>query len=161
MKRKQPAQPKLTVIAHDVRSVLNVGSIFRTADAAGVGMLWLTGYTPGPDTHAEKIRKTALGSDASVPWARARRVGDVVRSLRARGVRVVALEQTRTSVDYRTFRPTFPMALIVGNEVKGVGSYTSHNVDAVIELPMRGAKESLNVAVALGVALYELTRRWK
>ena len=161
MMRKQPQQPKLTVIVDDVRSIFNVGAIFRTADAAGVGMIWLTGYTPGPDTHADKMKKTSLGADAFVPWARARRVGDVVRRLRADGVSVVALEQSRTSVDYRDVKPIFPLAVIIGNEVKGVSEHTSHNVDSVIEIPMRGTKESLNVAVALGIALFELTRRWK
>lgn len=149
------------VIVHNVRSILNVGSIFRTADGAGVDMIYLTGYTPGPDTHPEKMAKTALGAEKIVPWQRARRVGDLVRRLKVRGIRVVALEQTSKSVDYRKYKPTFPLALIVGNEVKGI-KLTSHNlVDQVIEIPMRGEKESLNVAVAFGVAAYELTRNWR
>lgn len=186
MKRNKPSPPKLTVIVHDVRSILNVGAIFRTADAAGAGMVWLTGYTPGPDTHPNKMAKTALGAQMSVPWGRMRRVGDVVRKLRRQGVHIVALEQTEKSADYRRFKPQFPLALIVGNEVKGIGAEhmshkprittseisqsgtrlcnmknMSHNlVDACIEIPMRGEKESLNVAVALGIAVYELTRRW-
>ena len=160
MKKTLQSVPELTVIAHDVRSILNVGAIFRTADAAGAGFVWLTGYTPGPDTHPEKIEKTALGAQASVPWGRMRRVGDVVRKLRRQGVSIVALEQTESSVDYRKFRPKFPLAIIVGNEVRGIDM--SHNVaDRYIEIPMRGKKESLNVAIALGIALYGLTRRWK
>lgn len=161
MKRNKPEQPRLTVIVHDVRSILNVGAIFRTSDAAGVGMIWLTGYTPGPDTHAEKMKKTALGAEEFVKWGRAKQVGDVTRNLKKRGVHVIALERTDDSIDYRAFSPHFPLAVIVGNEVRGVDSVTSHNVDAVIEIPMRGSKESLNVAVALGIALFELTRRWK
>lgn len=124
-------------------------------------MVWLTGYTPGPDTHAEKMAKTALGAHLTVPWRRMRRVGDVMRLLRRAGCRVIALEQTPHSIDYRVLKPQFPVALLVGNEVKGVSVAMSHNVDTVIEIPMRGEKESLNVSVALGIALYELTRRWK
>jgi len=161
MKSNHLAVPRLTIVVHVVRSILNVGAIFRTADAAGVGMIWLTGYTPGPDTHPEKMAKTALGANGIVPWARARRVGDVMRRLRNEGVKVIALEQTKKSIDYRAFKPTFPIAIIVGNEVKGVSTAMSHNVAACIEIPMRGKKESLNVVVALGIALYALTRRWK
>jgi tRNA G18 (ribose-2'-O)-methylase SpoU len=170
---------KLSVILHDIRSVYNVGSAFRTADAAGAGMIWLTGFTPGPDTHPDRITKTALGAQGSVPWRRAKRVGDAVRALRKRGARVVALEVRDDAVDYRRFRPTWPLAVLVGNEVKGIPKRllrsrhrsipglrnvddTSHNlVDEVVCVPMRGGKESLNVSVALGVALFEFTRRWK
>lgn len=162
--RQPPKPPRISIIAHNVRSILNVGAIFRTADAAGAGMVWLTGYTPGPDTHPDRIAKTALGAEKSVPWKRARRAGDVIRRLRAQGVTVVALEQSPRSVDYRAFRPTWPLAIVVGNEVRGVPNtmnIMSHNLfDEIIEIPMRGKKESLNVAIALGIALYELTRRW-
>ncbi len=161
MKGNPDSSPRLTVIVHDVRSILNVGAIFRTADAAGAVMIWLTGYTPGPDTHPDKLAKTALGAQLGVPWGRMRRVGDLFRKLKREGVAIVALEQTKKSIDYRAFKPKFPLAIIVGNEVKGVSVVVSHNlVDACIEIPMRGEKESLNVVVALGIALYELTRRW-
>ena len=143
-----------------MRSILNVGSFFRTADAAGVGHIWLTGYTPGPDTHPERIAKTALGAEAMVPWSRMKRVGDVIARLRREGVQVLALEQTKSSIDYRACSPKFPIAMIVGNEVDGVG-VAARKADVIIEIPMRGTKESLNVSVALGVALYELTRGWE
>jgi len=149
---------KFAVIAHNIRSIMNVGSLFRTADGAGVDMLYLTGYTPGPDTHPEKIGKTALGAESSVSWRRMRRAGDVIRQLKAQGVQIVALEQTKKSIDYRKFKPKRPFALMLGNEVTGIRNM-SHNIfDAVIEIPMRGDKESLNVAVAFGVVAYELTR---
>jgi tRNA G18 (ribose-2'-O)-methylase SpoU len=157
----KPARPsKFSVIIHDVRSILNVGSIFRTADAAGAGMVYLTGYTPGPDTHPEKMAKTALGAEYRVSWARAKRVGDVIKKLRKQGIAIVALEQSRQAVDYRKFKPKFPLAILVGNEVMGISNIMRHDLDAVIEIPMRGAKESLNVAVAFGAAAYELTRKW-
>jgi 23S rRNA (guanosine2251-2'-O)-methyltransferase len=156
----QKTTPKLAVILDNVRSIYNVGSIFRTADAAGADMIWLTGYTPGPDTHSAKMAKTALGAQLTVPWGRVRRAGDLLRKLKGQGVTIVALEQSKESVDYRTLKPKFPLAIIIGNEKKGV-RVTSHNIDIVLEIPMRGKKESLNVVVALGIALYELTRRWK
>ena len=153
--------PRLTPILDDVRSIYNVGSAFRTADAVGVGEIVLAGFTPGPDTHPERIEKTALGAQRSVPWRRVKRVGDAVRKLRVQGVLVVALETGETSKDYRALKIRWPLAVVVGNEVRGVRASMSHNVDHVACIPMRGIKESLNVSVALGVALYEFTRRWK
>ncbi len=161
VKRSTAPQPKLTLVLHNIRSVLNVGSMFRTADAVGVGLVVLAGYTPGPDTHPDRITKTALGAQATVPWVRATRVGDALRRMRRAGVRVLALEVGDGATDYRAFKPVWPLALVVGNEVEGVGAIVSHNVDGMIQIPMRGTKESLNVAVAAGIALYELTRRWK
>ena len=150
-----------SVIIHNVRSILNVGAIFRIADGAGVDRIYLTGYTPGPDTHAEKIAKTALGADRSVSWERVRRVGDLARRLKEKGVQIVGLEQSAGSIDYRKLRPKNGFAVIVGNEVEGVTSNVAQYCDVMIEIPMRGQKESLNVAVAFGIAAYELTRRKK
>jgi tRNA G18 (ribose-2'-O)-methylase SpoU len=148
-----------SVILHNVRSILNVGSIFRTADAAGWSKVWLTGYTPGPDTEPDRIHKTALGAEHSVAWGRVKRVGDLLRRLRRNGARIVVLERADESTDYRAYRPHYPLALVVGNEVEGTKDVTSHNLhDAVVGIPMRGTKESLNVAVAFGVIAYELTR---
>jgi tRNA G18 (ribose-2'-O)-methylase SpoU len=161
MHASAPLLPRLTLILDDVRSIYNVGSAFRTADAVGVGEIVLAGFTPGPDTHPERIEKTALGAQRSVPWRRAKRAGDVVRRLRAQGVMTVALEVSDSALDYRKLKPRWPLAVVVGNEVKGVRASTSHNVDHVVCIPMRGAKESLNVSVAVGIALYEFSRRWK
>jgi len=181
--KSKPALPQFSVIIHNVRSILNVGAIFRTADGAGATKIYLTGYTPGPDTHLEKMTKTALGAEKTIVWERCKRVGDLIKHLRVQGVQIVALEQTRRSVDYRKFKPTFPCALILGNEVKGVPLMShnqriatsdmsqsvnrlcnacgaSHNLFChIIEIPMRGKKESLNVAVACGIAAYEIMRR--
>ena len=152
--------PGFAVIVHDVRSILNVGSIFRIADGAGVDMVYLTGYTPGPDTHPGKMAKTALGAEKIVPWHRIKRIGDLLKRLHEEGFQTVALEQHANSIDYRAFKPKFPLALILGNEVKGVAyDIMRHGAVKVISIPMRGSKESLNVAVAFGIAAYEITRR--
>jgi tRNA G18 (ribose-2'-O)-methylase SpoU len=150
---------QFSVIVHDVRSILNVGALFRTADGAGVSKMYLTGYTPGPDTHPDKFSKTALGAERKVAWARVRRVGDIIRKLRKEGIAIVALEQVQQSVDYRAYKPRWPLALIVGNEVTGIRGVSHNIIDAYLEIPMRGSKESLNVAVAFGIAAYELTRK--
>lgn len=152
--------PQLTLILDDVRSVYNVGSAFRTADAVGVGEIVLAGFTPGPDTHPERIEKTALGAQRSVPWRRVKRAGDAVRKLRTAGAMAVALEVGDAALDYRKLKPRWPLVVVVGNEVKGVSRSMSHNVDHLVQIPMRGMKESLNVSVALGIALYEFSRRW-
>lgn len=146
--------PRLAVVIHNVRSALNVGSIFRTADAAGVGKIYICGYSPTPDH--EKVRKTALGAEESVPWEYHRQPSGLIAKLRKEGYQVIALEQTKTSVDFRKFKPKFPVALIVGNEIKGVSPAILKKCDAAIEIPMRGKKESLNVAVAFGIAIYTL-----
>ncbi|MCC6404973.1 MAG: TrmH family RNA methyltransferase [Candidatus Yanofskybacteria bacterium] len=161
MQSPQVTPPQLQIVAHNVRSILNVGAIFRTADAVGVGKVWLTGFTPGPDVHPERIAKTALGAESAVPWERVGRLEDCVGELRRQGMQIVALERCEGAIDYRSFYPARSIVLVVGNEVDGL-PVTSHNLfDAVVAIPMRGMKESLNVAVALGVAVYEMTRNWK
>lgn len=161
MRSAQVTPPGLQIVAHNVRSILNVGAIFRTADAVGAGKVWLTGFTPGPDIHPERIAKTALGAELTVPWERVGRLEDCIRTLRGQGIRAVALERCESATDYRSYHSDVPVAIVVGNEVDGL-PVTSHNLfDAVIEIPMRGKKESLNVAIALGIAVYEITRTWK
>lgn len=152
--------PKFSLIVHDVRSILNVGALFRTADAVGVDHIWLTGYTPGPDTHPDKMTKTALGAEQGVAWGRMKRVGDLIKKLKKDGIAIIALEQTKKAIDYRALKPQWPLALIVGNEVEGMPHNVAQSSISVVEIPMRGAKESLNVAVAFSVAAYELTRNW-
>lgn len=155
---------ELVIIAHNIRSAYNVGAIFRTADGAGAGKLYLTGYSPAPDlgpfqTAAGKmIAKTALGAEKNLAWERKARLGPLLKKLRAEKVQIVALEQSKDSVDYRKFRPRFTVALILGNEPKGIDQKILKYCDKIIEIPMRGQKNSLNVAVALGVAGYEIMR---
>lgn len=151
---------RVLLILNNIRSVLNVGSIFRTADAAGVAKVYLCGYTPIPETRGrkfgnDKLAKTALGAEKSVPWEYHPQAWRLINRLRQDGIHTVALEQSPTSVDYRRYAPKFPMALMVGNEVRGLSKEMLELCDACIEIPMHGKKESLNVAVATGIALYK------
>lgn len=147
---------KLYVICHDIRSAFNVGSIFRTADALGVEKIFLCGYTPTPKD--EKVKKTALGAEESVGWEKCGQTWRTIEGLKKQGVFVVALEQSPKSIMHYKFRPKWPLALVLGNEVKGLPKSILDRCDAVVELPMLGEKESLNVGVAFGAVGYELRR---
>ncbi|MEK7583095.1 MAG: TrmH family RNA methyltransferase [Patescibacteria group bacterium] len=138
------------LILHNVRSAYNVGSIFRTADAAGVEKIFLCGYTPTPAT------KTALGAEATVPWEHHAQTWRLLKELKRQDIHIVALEQYQYSTDLFRYTPKFPMALLVGHERKGLSKTMLHLVDDIVEIPMHGAKESLNVAVATGIAVYYL-----
>jgi tRNA G18 (ribose-2'-O)-methylase SpoU len=151
MKRKGQ---EIYLILHNIRSTFNVGSIFRTADAAGIKKICLCGYTPTPDN--QKVAKTSLGAERYVPWEYHKQTWRLLRKLSADGIQIVALEQTKKSVDYRQFKPKFPIALMVGNEVKGLSKKILARADKIIAIPMYGNKESLNVAVATGIAVYKI-----
>ena len=140
------------VICDNIRSLENVGSIFRTADALGVTKIYLCGITGKPPQH--KISKTALGAEETIPWEHVKQVGRLIEKLKKGKINIVALEQDKKSVLYTKFKPKFPLALIIGNEVKGVSKKTLEKCDKIIELPMNGKKESLNVAVSFGIAGY-------
>lgn len=142
------------VICDNIRSLENIGSIFRTADALGVNKIFLCGIC-GQPPHS-KISKTALGAENNVSWEYCRQVWRVVDKLKKEGVFIVALEQAKNSLAYNKFKPKFPMALVIGNEIKGVSRSVLRKADKVIHLPMKGKKESLNVSVAFGVAGYKI-----
>ncbi len=158
---------EIILILDNIRSAHNVGSIFRTADAAGVAKIYLCGYTPKPVFSInnqvlsinQKIRKTALGAEETVPWEHVSQTWRLVEKLKERGVFVVALEQDKRSENIFNFKPRWPLALIVGNEVTGINTALLNRVEKIIAIPQYGEKESLNVSVAIGVALYTLTRR--
>ncbi|MDP3762514.1 MAG: RNA methyltransferase, partial [bacterium] len=143
---------KTYLILHNIRSLYNVGSIFRTADGAGVSKIYLTGYTPLPAV------KTALGAEKYVPWEKIRYIVSLLGRLKKEKVKIIALEQAEGAIDYRKFRPKFPLALVLGNEVRGLSKALLKKCDKIIQIPMRGKKESLNVSVAAGVALFSLIR---
>ncbi len=146
----------VSVVLENIRSLWNVGSIFRTSDAAGVEEIVLAGYTGRPPR--EEIAKTALGAERVVPWREAATALEAARELRGRGYSIVALEKTETSVPLAKAAITFPCALVLGNEVAGLTEEVVRAADVVCHLPMHGLKSSLNVAEAAGVALYEIRR---
>jgi len=150
------------VIAHNIRSLLNVGSIFRTGDSFGVSKLYLTGYTGTPKNpvHRERIAKVALGAENFVPWEYNKSAVRVIRGLRKQypGILVVALENNIKSISLKQFKPAFPLVLVLGEEVAGIGKPLMRESDVVVEIPMYGKKESLNVSVAFGIAAYEISK---
>ncbi len=162
--REKRDQDRLVLIVHNVRSAHNVGALFRTADGAGVRRIFLTGYTPTPPkknapylTSAEKsFKKTALGAEEGISWKKQATLKPIVDRLRAEGFRIIALEQTAGSVGYDTFPYPERVALVVGNEPNGIDTRILRQCDSIVEIPMRGIKNSLNVAVAAGVALYRI-----
>ncbi len=143
---------KIYLILHNVRSLHNVGSIFRTADAAGVSKIFLTGYTPEP------APKTALGAEKYVSWGKIRYIVSLLKRLKKEQIKIIALEQAKGAVDYHRFKSKYPLALILGNEVRGISKSLLKKCDKIIQIPMRGKKESLNVSVAAGIALFSLIR---
>lgn len=146
--------PRLPFVAvlNNIRSLYNVGSLFRTADGVGVEKLWLCGVTGIPPSN--KISKTALGAEKSVPWAFSKDAVSCVRKLKEEGYQIVLLEQTVNSVPYQGFIPEGKVALVVGNEIEGVSDELLSLCDAAVEIEMAGLKISLNVTVAFGIAAY-------
>lgn len=164
---------KVFVILHNIRSLHNVGSIFRTAEGLGVKKLYLTGYTPGPYDIFGKLRKdfakTALGAEKSADWTLIKNIHTLIKRLKKDRVQIVALEQSRGAIPLDRFAehqlggPTakLDIALILGNEVRGVPKSVLKKCDVVVEISMCGKKESLNVSVAAGVVIYELVRQFR
>lgn len=151
------SERKIRLLAHNVRSLWNVGSFFRTCDAMKVEKLYLTGYTGNPPRN--EITKTALGAEEWVEWEHAEDPLPIIRSLKDDGWQIVALELTTDAVDLSTFTPSDKICLIVGHEVDGVPASVYDLCDAATQIPMLGHKESLNVAVAAGIALYAIRNK--
>lgn len=145
---------EIYLILDNIRSRENVGSIFRTADAAGVKKIYICGITPVPPH--PKITKASLGAETYVLWEYYKQAGKIIKELADKHMNIVALEQTRKSSDIFKFKPKFPLILILGNEIRGVRPQILKQCDNIINIPMRGKKESLNVSVAAGVALFRL-----
>lgn len=149
----------VSVLLDNVRSMYNVGSFFRTADAAGVEKLYLCGITGTPPK--KEIRKTALGADETVPWEHHWQAIDVAGRLRARQVELVAIETSPHAIDLFDWQPRFPVCLLFGHEVDGISRELAAMADTHVRIPMLGRKHSLNVATAGGVAIYELLRKYR
>lgn len=144
------------VICDNIRSLENIGSVFRTADALSVDKVFLTGIC-GQPPHP-KISKTALGAEKNMPWEYHWPVWRIVERLKKEKVNIIALEQTSESILYTKFKPKFPLALVIGNEIRGVSRSVLKRADRIIHLPMLGRKESLNAAVAFGAVGYYINR---
>ena len=147
---------KIYLILDNIRSRENVGSIFRTADAAGVTKIYLCGITPVPPH--EKISKTALVSEKWIPWEYHKQTWRLLENLKKERINIVALEQTSTSVNIFKFKipKNCSIVLVVGNEVKGLSPRILKYCEMKTAIPMHGRKESLNVAVAFGIAAYQI-----
>ncbi len=145
------------LIAENIRSLHNVGALFRTADAMGVSGVYLCGYTALPPR--TEIEKVSLGAEKTVRWKHEPDILRAISELKKKGVTICALEQTHASVDIETWTPPRPLALIIGNEVDGVSAKALAAADVHCHIRMDGTKESLNVSVAAGIALALLRRR--
>ena len=150
----------VTVVVSDVRSLYNVGSIFRTSDGALVKELILTGITGTPANRG--LHKTALGAQDTVPWTYEPDACRAVRALRSKGYTIAALEITTEPLVTTAIEPQmFPLCLIVGNELTGVSNELLALADYALEIPLFGAKQSLNVAVAYGIAIFDIVRAYR
>jgi len=155
----------MIIVLDSVRSAHNVGSIFRTADAVGVQKIYLCGVTPTPQDRfgrpSQRIAKVSLGAEHSVNWEHSPDVSIVIKKLQADSYRVIALEQQKGSSmiwDMDPVAPDSKIALVLGSEVDGLSTAALALADKTIEIPMHGKKESLNVSVAFGIAIYWLLR---
>jgi 23S rRNA (guanosine2251-2'-O)-methyltransferase len=152
----------VAVLLHNIRSAHNVGSIFRTADAAGVKKIYLSGYTPTPVDRfgrpRKEIGKTALGGELSVAWEYRSSPATIIAKLKKDGWRIVGVEQDARAIDHRSFKADGPTLVVLGNEVRGISKQLRKQCDALVEIPMRGKKESLNVSVAAGIILFDVIR---
>ncbi len=147
----------ISVLLDNVRSLYNVGSIFRTSDAAGVEKIYLCGIT-GKPPRAE-IHKAALGAENSVQWEYFEKPVKIIQQLKAEGYHIVILEHTDRSEPYHQVNYQFPLCLVVGHEIIGVSDEVVELANMVIQIPMFGIKQSLNVAVAYGIAIYEIVKQ--
>jgi 23S rRNA (guanosine2251-2'-O)-methyltransferase len=148
------------LILPDIRSALNVGAIFRTADAVGITQIYLVGVTPCPTDKFGRIQKdiskAALGAETWIPWEYKKEIVPLLKKLKKDGSIIVAIEQDKNSVNYKKVKKTDIMAFIVGEETAGLQEKIKNLADVIAEIPMSGKKESLNVSVATGVALFRI-----
>ena len=146
------------LIIENVRSAYNVGAMFRTADGAGVSKVFLIGYTPAPVDRFGRVQleieKTSLGASQTISWEACKTTAEILPTLQADGFTIVAVEQSDRSVSLKDFVVPKKVAYIMGNEVTGVEESTLSLVDQVVDLPMLGSKESLNVSVTAGIVMY-------
>lgn len=159
---------RVVLVAHNLRSTHNVGSLLRTAEGLGIEKVYLTGYTPYPRSEHDdrlphlaikidnQIHKTALGAEQMVVWEHHSGLGPVLAQLRAQGFQIAALEQDPKAVSSAEFQAPHKIALVVGREVEGIEPEVLEQCDIIVEIPMHGHKESFNVAAAAAMVLYQL-----
>ena len=155
----------MVVILHNVRSLYNVGSIFRTADAAGVEKIYLAGYTPKPIDEFKRPRKqltkVSLGAEKYVPWEKVESTSRLIDKLKRDGYKILSVEQNKNSTQYYKLPKSYILnskfCLVLGSEVNGLSQSILKKSDKILEIPMLGKKESLNVSVAFGIVAYHLT----
>ena len=148
------------LILDNIRSAHNVGSLFRTADAVGIQKMYLVGITPAPLDRFKRprpdIAKAALGAEKTMSWESVKTLAPLVTKLKKDGYTIIAIEQSSTSVDYKKVRLGKKTAFILGNEVTGISPQILKKCDIIAEIPMKGGKESLNVSVSGGIALFRM-----
>ena len=156
---------KYSVLLHNIRSIHNVGSIFRTADGAGFNHVYLSGYTPLPVDRFGRPRsdmnKVALGAEQSLSWSLLENIQEDLSKLKAQGAYVLAIEQDKKSIPYDQVNVSDDakeVVLIMGEETQGIEPEVLALADQIVEIPMRGEKESLNVSVAFGIVAYEIKK---
>lgn len=151
---------QIHLLLHNIRSTHNVGAIFRTADAVGVKKIYISGYTPAPIDRFGRARsdisKASLGAENTVEWENISDVKKLIKDLKKEKFSIVGVEQDKRSIDFRKSKVKGNVLVIVGNEVDGMDKYTLDLCDHILEIPMLGQKESLNVSVATGIVLYSL-----
>jgi tRNA G18 (ribose-2'-O)-methylase SpoU len=158
----------VVLIAHDIRSAHNIGSLMRTAEGLGINKMIISGYSPYPliknDARlphlakkiSDRIHKTSLGAEANLDWEYKQDINPVISELKSQGYVVAALEQAAESKNLAAYKPGTKTALIVGNEISGVSKAILDQCDEILEIPMAGKKESFNVAAAAAMALYHI-----
>jgi len=148
------------VILDNIRSVYNVGSIFRTSDALGVDKIYLCGCTPTPTDRFGRARKdlakVALGAEKDIPWEYVKETKEIIKKLKKEKFQIIAVEQDKKSINFKKVVAKYPVAIVMGNEVGGIDKKTLGLCDLIAEIPMVGNKESLNVSVSFGIAGYEI-----
>lgn len=156
----------IVIIAHDIRSCHNVGSLLRTAEGLGIEKVYLTGYTPYPQTDYDsrlphvaqkidkQISKTALGAERMLPWEHADEVLPLLSGLRTDGYEIVGLEQAPHSIALPEYMPPEKLAILLGREVEGIDRQLLDICDLIVEIPMKGKKESFNVVQSAAIAMY-------
>ena len=156
-----PPKPRapVHVVLDNVRSAFNVGSIFRTADAGSVAHMHLCGYTPYPPN--VKLQKTALGAFDYVPWTHYASIEDCIASLKSQHIPLIAVETQDGAVAHTAFDWPRPVAVAFGNEVTGLQAAALEHARAVVSIPMLGYKNTVNVATAFGVVVFEILRQWR